>query len=123
MVPPPNPTSAPYLVKNERSPTEKELPPLLSWAKSAKTIFETLPQPRKIFIAGDNDEGIEKFVTIFGKEKVSFDIQFLIFSILFIFFFICKIKFSKHVKHLLPVYFHGNTSTITVTAILNNKSI
>ena len=85
--PPSNPTSAPYLVKDERSPTEKELPALMSWAKSAKTIFETLPQPRKIFIVGDNDEVIEKFVTIFGKEKVSFDIQFLIFSILFIFFF------------------------------------
>ena len=63
--------------------TEKRLPPMMSWVKSAKTILETLPQPRKIFIASDNDEVIEKFVTILGKEKVSFDIQLLIFSILF----------------------------------------
>jgi len=43
----------------------------MSWVKSAKAIFETLPQPKKIFIASDNDEVIEKFVTIFGKETVS----------------------------------------------------
>jgi len=52
--------------------TEKRLPPMMSWVKSAKTILETLPQPRKIFIASDNDEVIEKFVTILGKEKVVF---------------------------------------------------
>ena len=53
---------------------EKKLPPLMSWVKSAKTILETLQQPRKIFIGSDNDEVIEKFVTIFGSEKVGFDI-------------------------------------------------
>ena len=50
---------------------EQRLPPLMSWVKSAKTIFETLPRPRKIFIASDNDEVIIKFVTFFGKGKVS----------------------------------------------------
>ena len=57
---------------------EQRLPPLMSWVKSAQAILGTLPQPRKIFIASDNDEVIEKFVTFFGKEMVSF-IYFLIF--------------------------------------------
>ena len=59
---------------------EQRLPPLMSWVKSAQAILETLPQPRKIFIASDNDEVIEKFVTFFGKQTVSF--------IYFYFFFI-----------------------------------
>ena len=58
--------------------TEKELPPLMSWVKSAKTIFETLPHPRKIFIASDNDEVVGKFVAFFGKETVSFVLQYLV---------------------------------------------
>ena len=49
---------------------EKILPPLMSWVKSAKSILETLPQPRKMFIASDNDEVISTFVTFFGKETV-----------------------------------------------------
>ena len=62
---------------------EQRLPPLMSWVKSARAILETLSQPRKIFIASDNDEVIEKFVTFFGKDMVSF-IQFLyIFFVLF----------------------------------------
>ena len=60
---------------------EKRLPPLRSWVKSAKTIFDILPQPRKIFIASDNDEVIEKFVTFFGKETVSLFFNILINSI------------------------------------------
>ena len=55
---------------------EQRLPPLMSWVKSARAILETLPQPRKIFIASDNDEVIELFVTCFGNEMVSF-VQFL----------------------------------------------
>jgi len=51
--------------------SEKRLPSLLSWVKKAQSILETLPQPRKIFIASDNNEVIKKFVTSFGKEKVS----------------------------------------------------
>ena len=59
---------------------EQRLPSLMSWVKSAREILETLPQPRKIFIASDNDEVIETFGTFLGKEMVSF-IQFLhIFS-------------------------------------------
>ena len=57
---------------------EQRLPPLMSWVKSAQAILETVPQPRKIFIASDNDEVIEKFVTFFGKEMVSF-IYFVVF--------------------------------------------
>ena len=51
--------------------SEKRLPSLLSWVKKAQSILETLPQPRKIFIASDNNEVIKKFVSYFGKEKVS----------------------------------------------------
>ena len=51
--------------------SEKKLPPLMSWVKRAQSIFETLPQPRKIFIASDNYEIIEKFVRFFGEETVS----------------------------------------------------
>ena len=51
---------------------EQRLPSLMSWVKSAQAILETLPLPRKIFIASDNDEVIETFVTVFGKEMVSF---------------------------------------------------
>ena len=54
-----------------RETIEQRLPPLMSWVKSAQAILETLPQPRKIFIASDNDEVIETFVTFFGKEMVS----------------------------------------------------
>ena len=49
---------------------EQKLPPLLSWVNRAGEILETLPHPRKVFIASDNDEVIEKFVAFFGKEKV-----------------------------------------------------
>ena len=70
---------------------EQRLPPLISWVKSARTILETLPQPRKIFIASDNDEVIETFVTFFGKETVSFIFNFFIF---FLSYFIVKVQFS-----------------------------
>ena len=50
--------------------TGERLPSLMSWVKRAVTILETLSQPRKIFIASDNDEVIQKFVTYFGKETV-----------------------------------------------------
>ena len=49
---------------------EQKLPPLLSWVNKAGEILETLPHPRKVFIASDNDEVIENFVEFFGKEKV-----------------------------------------------------
>jgi len=49
---------------------EQKLPPLLSWVNKAAEILETLPHPRKVFIASDNDEVIKSFVEFFGKEKV-----------------------------------------------------
>ncbi|KAK2551527.1 hypothetical protein P5673_027720 [Acropora cervicornis] len=48
---------------------EQKLPPLLSWVNKAAEILKTLPHPRKVFIASDNDEVIENFVEFFGKEK------------------------------------------------------
>ena len=55
--------------------SEKRLPSLMSWVKRARSILETLPRPRKIFIASDNNEVIQKFVTFFGKETVSFNLR------------------------------------------------
>ena len=63
-----------------RETREQRLPPLMSWVESAKTIFETLPRPRKLFIASDNDEIINKFVTFFGEETVSSTMQWLTIS-------------------------------------------
>ncbi|XP_029195654.2 uncharacterized protein LOC114961204 [Acropora millepora] len=55
-----------------RETPEQKLPPLLSWVNKAAEILETLPHPRKVFIASDNDEVIKNFVEFFGKEKVAF---------------------------------------------------
>ncbi|KAL9962949.1 hypothetical protein ACROYT_G032107 [Oculina patagonica] len=52
--------------------SEKRLPSLMSWVKRARSILETLPRPRKIFIASDNNEVIQNFVSLFGKETVVF---------------------------------------------------
>ena len=51
--------------------SEHSLPSLLSWIKRAQSIVETLPRPRKIFIASDNHEVIKKFGIYFGKEMAS----------------------------------------------------
>ena len=59
--------------------SEKRLPSLMSWVKKAESILETLLQPRKVFLASDNNEVIKKFVSYFGKEKVSF-FRFLFLS-------------------------------------------
>ena len=63
---------------------EQRLPPLMSWVKSARAILEKLPQPRKIFIASDNDEVIKKFVTFFGNQTVSFFNLFPLFFNIFV---------------------------------------
>ena len=55
--------------------SEKSLPSLMSWVKRARSILETLPRPRKIFIASDNNEAIQNFVNVFGKETVSFNLR------------------------------------------------
>ena len=54
--------------------SEQRLPSMMSWIKRAHEILETLPQPRKIFIASDNNEVIQKFVSVFGKEMVSLNL-------------------------------------------------
>ena len=67
-----------------RETSEQRLPSLMSWVKRAQEILETLPRPRKIFIASDNNEIIEKFVNVFGVKTVSLSSLLLIF-LLFIF--------------------------------------
>ncbi|XP_078382048.1 uncharacterized protein LOC144664720 [Oculina patagonica] len=52
--------------------SERRLPSLMSWVKRTQSILETLPRPRKIFIASDNNEVIKKFLAYFGKETVVF---------------------------------------------------
>ena len=59
--------------------SEKTLPSLMSWIRKAQSILQTLPRPRKIFIASDNHEVIIKFVNVFGKEMVSFQVFFSCF--------------------------------------------
>jgi len=78
--------------------SEKRLPSLMSWVKKAQSILETLPQPRKIFIASDNNEVIKKFVFYFGTEMVS------LFQ-LFPFCYLCFLKYAK----------------VAVTLILNHE--
>ena len=73
--------------------SEKRLPSLMSWVKKAQSILETLPQPRKIFIASDNNEVIKKFVIYFGTEMVS----------LFQLFAFCNIGFLKYAKVAVKV--------------------
>ena len=68
--------------------SEKRLPSLMSWVKKAQSILETLPRPRNIFIAFDNNEVIKKFVIYFGEETVS----------LYQFFAFCYIFFLNYVK-------------------------
>lgn len=57
--------------------SEQMLPSLMSWINRAQSILETLPRPRKIFIASDNHEVIKKFVIYFGKEMVRISFVFL----------------------------------------------
>ena len=81
---------------------EQRLPPLMSWVKNARAILGTLPQPRKIFIASDNDEVIETFVTFFGKEMVSFISNFFIFFLSYFTVtvqFLVKIDFTEFRKY------------------------
>ena len=59
---------------------EKRLPPLMDWVKSAQIILETLPRPRKIFIASDNEEIISSFLAFFGNETVSFNLFLALYS-------------------------------------------
>ncbi|PFX28169.1 Gamma-tubulin complex component 5 [Stylophora pistillata] len=47
---------------------DHKLPSMTSWVERAQEILKTLRKPRKIFIASDNNEVIQKFVGVFGKE-------------------------------------------------------
>ena len=49
----------------------RKLPALSKWITSASFVLESLPHPRKIFVATDNNEAIVKFVTHFGSNTVS----------------------------------------------------
>lgn len=49
---------------------EKKLPAMEKWIQDAETIFKTLEEPKKIFLAGDNNEIIDRFVGYFEKDKV-----------------------------------------------------
>ena len=95
---------------------EQRLPPLMSWVKSARAILETLSQPRKIFIASDNDEVIELFVTCFGKEMVSF-VQFL-----YIFLKIPHGRYTiktRHERHLPDRLFYVYTQYFLSPTVLS----
>lgn len=48
-----------------------KLPSLITWIKNAKYQLDSLPSPKRIFVASDNIESINKFVAEFGdKVKV-----------------------------------------------------
>lgn len=49
---------------------DKTLPTMETWIQDTETVFKTLNEPKKIFLASDNDEIIDRFVEHFGKNKV-----------------------------------------------------
>ena len=49
---------------------EKKLPNMEQWIQDAETIFDALEEPKRIFLASDNDETVERFVEHFGENKV-----------------------------------------------------
>ena len=49
---------------------EKKLPAMEKWIQDAEAVFKTLEQPKKIFLASDNNEIVRRFVEYFEKEKV-----------------------------------------------------
>ena len=54
----------------------RELPPLDKWVDTAKIIFQDLDEPKRIFLATDNQETISKFTDYFGKKMVSIGLQY-----------------------------------------------
>ena len=48
-----------------------ELPAIDQWLDNAKTILGGLADPKRIFLATDNQEAITKFKNYFGKDMVS----------------------------------------------------
>lgn len=55
---------------HEAETEEKKLPAMEKWLQDAAAIFETLQEPKKIFLASDNNEIIDRFVEHFEKDKV-----------------------------------------------------
>ena len=49
-----------------------KLPKVSQWVDEADEILQRLAAPKKIFVASDNEETIQRFIEHFGKEKVSF---------------------------------------------------
>lgn len=47
---------------------EGKLPPLMTWIKNAEYHLQSLPSPKRIFIASDNNESIRKFISEFGDK-------------------------------------------------------
>lgn len=48
----------------------KTLPALEQWIHDTQQIFDTLEYPKRIFLASDNNEGVQLFVKHFGEDKV-----------------------------------------------------
>lgn len=49
---------------------DKTLPTMDTWIHDTATVFDTLKGPKKIFLASDNHEIIDRFVQQFGKLQV-----------------------------------------------------
>ena len=49
------------------------LPKLELWGREAEIIFTSMPSPKRIFVASDNMEAVEKFVEHFGRDAVSIE--------------------------------------------------
>ena len=51
----------------------RRLPKLELWVREAEMIFSSMPSPKRIFVASDNMEAVEKFVEHFGRDSVSIE--------------------------------------------------
>ena len=51
----------------------RRLPKLELWVREAEMIFSSMPSPKRIFVASDNMEAVEKFVEHFGRDDVSIE--------------------------------------------------
>ncbi|KAJ7370622.1 hypothetical protein OS493_031037 [Desmophyllum pertusum] len=49
---------------------DQTLPTMEKWIQDAEALFGTMKEPKKIFLASDNDEIVGRFVEHFGENKV-----------------------------------------------------
>lgn len=49
---------------------DQTLPAMEKWIQDAEALFGTMKEPKKIFLASDNDEIVGRFVEHFGENKV-----------------------------------------------------